>query len=75
MELIEITDNTKRLLEENNYVNGIFIDSKKAFDTVDHDILLRKLDCYGILGHANMFSRSYLTTRRQFTITDEYNLI
>ena len=67
MALIEITDNIKRLLDEKNYVIGIFIDFKKAFDTVDHEILLRKLDCYGIRGHANMFFRSYLTNRRQFT--------
>ena len=70
MALIEITDNVKRLLDENNYVIGIFIDFKKAFDTVDHEILLGKLNCYGIRGHANMFFRSYLTNRRQFTIVN-----
>ena len=70
MALIEFTDNIKRLLDEKNYVIGIFIDFKKAFDTVDHEILLRKLDCYGTRGHANMFFRSYLTNRRQFTIAN-----
>ena len=70
MALIEITDNIKRLLDEKNYVIGIFIDFKKAFDTVDLEILLRKLDCNGIRGHANMFFRSYLTNRRQFTIAN-----
>ena len=39
------------------YVVGIFIDFKKAFDTVDHEIMLSKLDCYGIRGHANVFFR------------------
>ena len=58
MALTEITNNIKRLLDERNYVIGIFIDFKKAFDTVDHEIMLRKLDCYGIRGHANMFFRS-----------------
>ena len=43
MALIEITDNIKRLLDERNYVIGIFIDFKKAFDTVDHEIMLKKL--------------------------------
>ena len=40
--LIEITDNIKRLLDERNYVIGIFIDFKKAFDTVDYEIMLKK---------------------------------
>ena len=55
MALTEIIDCIKHLLDENNYVVGIFIDFKKAFDTVDHNILLSKLDHYGIRGHANMF--------------------
>ena len=70
MALIEITDNMKRLLDERNYVIGIFIDFKKAFDTVDHEIMLRKLDCYGIRGHANIFFRSYQINRRQFTVAN-----
>ena len=53
-----------------NYVVGIFIDFKKAFDTVEHNILLSKLDHYGIRGHANMFFRSYLTNRRQYTVVN-----
>ena len=70
MALIEITDNIKRLLDERNCVIGIFIDFKKAFDTVDHEIMLRKLDCYDIRGHANMFFRSYLINRCQFTVAN-----
>ena len=69
MALNEITDNIKRLLDERNYVLGIFIDFK-VFDTVDHEIMLQKLDCYGIRGHANMFFRSYLINRRQFTVAN-----
>ena len=68
MALIEITDNIKRLLDEKNFVIGICVDFKKAFGTINHEILLRKLYCYGIRGHANMIFRSYLTNRRQFTI-------
>ena len=70
MVLIEITDYIKRLIDEINYVIGIFIDFKKAFDTVDHEIMLKKLECYGFRGHANMFFRSYLTNRRKFTVVN-----
>ena len=69
MALIEIPDNMKRLLDE-KYVIGIFINFKKAFETVDHEIMLRKLDCFGIRGYANVFFRSYLNNRRQFTVAN-----
>ena len=39
MALIEFSDNIHRLLDEGNYVIGIFIDFTKAFDAVDHEIL------------------------------------
>ena len=71
--LIEITDYIKRLLDERNYVISIFIDFKKAFDTIDHEILLYKLECYGIRGLANDFFRSYLTNRRQYTVINGVN--
>ena len=57
--LIEITDYIKRLLDEKHYVISIVTDFKKAFNTVDHAILLHKLECYGIRGLANDFFRSY----------------
>ena len=55
MALTESKDCIKHLLDDKNYVVGIFIDFKKVFDTVDHNILLNKLDHYGMRGHANMF--------------------
>ena len=44
----------------------IFIDLKKAFDTVDHNILLSKMDHYGIRNAANLWFKNYLNEREQF---------
>jgi hypothetical protein len=43
----------------------VLIDLRKAFDTVDHQVLLRKLELYGIKGQALPFLESYLSNRNQ----------
>ena len=48
------------------YTAMIFIDLKKAFDTVDHQILLDKMQFYGITGHAHKWFSSYLDSRKYY---------
>ena len=71
--LIEFTDNIIKFLDEGQYCMSIFVDLTKAFDTMDHEILLDKLDRYGIQGHANRFFRSYLSDRHQYTLINGVN--
>ena len=61
-----ITDKIQRAIEDGLFSCGIFLDFSKAFDTVDHRILLKKLTHYGIRGLANDWFASYLSNRRQY---------
>ena len=49
---------------------AILCDLSKAFDVINHDILLRKLKCYGIRGVVNSWFESYLSSRMQFVEMD-----
>ena len=51
---------------------SVFIDFKKAFDTINHEILLKKLHQYGIRGKMNDFFKSYLTNRINYVRIGEY---
>ena len=61
-----IADRIQQAIEDGKYSCGIFLDFSKAFDTVNHNILLKKLDHYGIRGIAKDWFISYLSQRKQY---------
>ena len=64
--LLHNTDDWYVNMDDGRYTANIFIDLKKAFDTVDHDILLAKLRKYGVENLEHSWFTSYLSNRKQF---------
>ena len=52
--LIDITETVRQALDNKKYACGVFVDLQKAFDTVNHDILINKLDHYGEVGYTHL---------------------
>ena len=71
--LINLVTNINDILEGGEYACGIFIDLQKAFDTVNHDILLNKLEIYGVRGIPLNWFESYLKGRKQFVALESAN--
>jgi len=63
--LIHLVNSVGQAINEDKYCIGIFLDLKKAFDVVSHDILLKKLEKMGITGIALNWFKSYLSNRKQ----------
>ena len=64
--VMTLVDKIIKCLEDGEHVIGVFLDFSKAFDTVDHAILLKKLHHYGIRDNALNWFESYLNNRKQY---------
>ena len=70
MAVLELVEEITTSINNNKYTTGIFVDLKKAFDTVNHDILAKKYNYYGIRGIAHTWILSYLANRSQYVQYD-----
>ena len=64
--IIIITEKIREALNKGKFSCGVFVDLQKAFDTVNHEVLLKKIYQYGIRGNTYEWFKSYLTDRLQF---------
>ena len=66
MALMLLIDKITEALDKDDCVVGIYLDFSKAFDTVNHDILLQKLSMYGVQDIPLQWFRDYLENRSQY---------
>ena len=66
MAILDMVEKIRTAWASKKVALGVFIDLKKAFDTVDHQILLHKLEHYGVRGQSLALLESYLKDRSQY---------
>ena len=64
--ILQLVEQINQSFEKNKFTLGVFVDLSKAFDTVDHQILMKKLEYYGIAGNNLRWFENYLKNRQQF---------
>ena len=72
MAVLDMVEKVRGAWDLGNAAIGVLIDLKKAFDTVDHGILLAKLEHYGVRGRALQLLESYLADRSQYVQYDGF---
>ena len=65
LQLLEVLDYWNKSVDEDKQVDTIYLDIRKAFDSISHRILLQKLKAYGIEGEVLEWVRDFLNGRRQ----------
>ena len=69
--ITEITNTLRKAVDNNLYTCGVFLDFPKAFDAINHTILLSILEAYGIRGITSRWFHSYLSNRKQYIALGE----
>ena len=69
--ILQLTGDITDSFEKEEYTLRVFIDLSKAFDTVDHQTLIRRLQYYGIDGTALEWFKRYLSNRKQYTSSQD----
>ena len=72
MAVLDLVERVRKAWSKGKVALGVLIDLKKAFDTVDHHLLVEKLQHYGVRGAASDLVRSYLENRSQFVTYGGY---
>ena len=71
--VISLIENIVNAMDNKMLLCGVFVDLQKAFDTVDHNILLHKLSHYGIRNIADFWFSSYLSNKNQFVTINGFD--
>ena len=66
MAILEFVEKMHSAIDNGEYSTGIFLDLAKAFDTVNHTLLLNKLEHYGIRGIPHLWFKNFLSSRKQY---------
>ena len=71
--VIKLISHVVRAYHQKIYSACFFLDLKKAFDTVNHELLLQKLEHYGFRGQCSEYLHSYFTNRKQYVLVDGHD--